>query len=433
MVPNQDLESLPRPEIERLQIERLRDTLRRLEAALPFYRDRLREAGVTVDDIKSTEDIGRLPFTTKQDLRDHYPFGLFAVPMDKVARIHASSGTTGKMTVVGYTSKDIDTWAELMARSLACAGAGPGDIIHNAYGYGLFTGGLGVHYGAEKLGITVIPISGGNTKRQIMVLQDFGGTILTCTPSYALNLAEVMEEMGVDPASLKLKVGIFGAEPWSDTMRAEIERKLKIDAVDIYGLSEVMGPGVAQECLAGKSGPHVFEDHFIAEIIDPETGQRLPYGEKGELVFTTITKEAFPVIRYRTRDITSLNADPCVCGRTIVRMARVSGRSDDMLIIRGVNVFPSQIESVLVGIEGLEPHYQLIVDRVGTMDTLEVQVEVNERVFSDEIKNLEQLGRRIEGDIKDYCGVTCRVKLVEPKSIQRSEGKAQRVIDKRPC
>jgi phenylacetate-CoA ligase len=432
MVPNQELESLPRPEIERLQIERLRDTLRRLERALPFYRDRLREAGVTPDDIKSTEDIGRLPFTTKQDLRDHYPFGLFAVPMEEVSRIHASSGTTGKMTVVGYTKKDIDTWAELMARSLSCAGAGPGDIIHNAYGYGLFTGGLGVHYGAEKLGITVIPISGGNTKRQIMVLQDFGGTVLTCTPSYALNLAEVMEEMKVDPASLKLKVGIFGAEPWSDTMRAEIERKLKIDAVDIYGLSEVMGPGVAQECLAGKSGPHVFEDHFIAEIIDPETGERLPYGEKGELVFTTITKEAFPVIRYRTRDITSLNADPCVCGRTFVRMTRVSGRSDDMLIIRGVNVFPSQIESVLVGVEGLEPHYQLIVDRVGTMDTLEVQVEVNERVFSDEIKNLETLGRRIEEDIKDYCGVTCRVKLVEPKSIQRSEGKAQRVIDKRP-
>ncbi len=432
MVPNQELESLPRPEIERLQIERLRDTLRRLEAALPFYRDRLREAGVTPDDIRSIEDIGRLPFTTKQDLRDHYPFGLFAVPMEKVARIHASSGTTGKMTVVGYTSKDIDTWAELMARSLACAGAGPGDIIHNAYGYGLFTGGLGVHYGAEKLGLTVIPISGGNTKRQIMVLQDFGGTILTCTPSYALNLAEVMEEMKVDPASLKLKVGIFGAEPWSDTMRAEIERKLKIDAVDIYGLSEVMGPGVAQECLAGKSGPHVFEDHFIAEIIDPETGERLPYGEKGELVFTTITKEAFPVIRYRTRDITSLNADPCVCGRTFVRMARVSGRSDDMLIIRGVNVFPSQIESVLLGIEDLAPHYQLIVDRAGTMDTLEVQVEVNERIFSDEIKNLESLGRRIEEDIKDYCGVTCRVKLVEPKSIQRSEGKAQRVIDKRP-
>jgi phenylacetate-CoA ligase len=432
MVPNQELESWPRPEIERLQVERLRDTLRRLEAALPFYRDQLREAGVTPGDIQSPEDIGRLPFTTKQDLRDHYPFGLFAVPMEKVSRIHASSGTTGKMTVVGYTRKDIDTWAELMARSLACAGAGPGDIIHNAYGYGLFTGGLGVHYGAEKLGITVIPISGGNTKRQIMVLQDFGGTILTCTPSYALNLAEVMAEMKVDPASLKLKVGIFGAEPWSDTMRTEIERKLDIDAVDIYGLSEVMGPGVAQECLAGKSGPHVFEDHFIAEIIDPETGRRLPYGEQGELVFTTITKEAFPVIRYRTRDITSLNADPCVCGRTFVRMARVSGRSDDMLIIRGVNVFPSQIESVLVGIEDLEPHYQLIIDRVGTMDTLEVQVEVNEKIFSDEIKNLETLGRRIEEDIKDYCGVTCRVKLVEPKSIQRSEGKAQRVIDKRP-
>jgi len=432
MVHNQEKEYLSRSEMESLQVERLRGTLERVTTSVPFFRDLFRDAGIEPDDIKSVADLTRLPFTNKQDLRDHYPFGLFAVPMDQVARIHASSGTTGKMTVVGYTARDIDTWAELMARTLACAGAVKGDIVHNAYGYGLFTGGLGVHYGAEKLGITVIPISGGLTKRQIMVLQDFGGTILTCTPSYALNLAEVMEESGVDPASLSLKVGIFGAEPWSEKMRGEIERKLHIDAVDIYGLSEVMGPGVAQECVEGKCGPHVFEDHFIPEIIDPETGESLPYGERGELVFTTITKEAFPVIRYRTRDITRLHPETCVCGRTTVRMERVSGRSDDMLIIRGVNVFPSQIESVLVGIEGLEPHYQLLVDRVGQLDNLEVQVEITEKLFSDEIKDLESLGRRIKDDIKDFCGVTCKVKLVEPKSIQRSEGKAKRVIDNRP-
>jgi phenylacetate-CoA ligase len=432
MVPNQKLEFLSRSELGDLQAERLRSTLRHVESSVPFYRERFREAGLKPDDIKSVEDISKLPFTNKQDLRDHYPFGLFAVPMEKVARIHASSGTTGKMTVVGYTLRDIDTWAELMARALACAGAKKGDIVHNAYGYGLFTGGLGIHYGAEKLGVTVIPISGGLTKRQIMILQDFGGTVLTCTPSYALNLAEVMEEMKVDPSTLKLKVGIFGAEPWSEKMRGEIERKLGIDAVDIYGLSEVMGPGVAQECVEGKRGPHVFEDHFIVEIIDPETEEALPYGERGELVFTTITKEAFPVIRYRTRDITSLDAGICVCGRTTVRMQRVTGRSDDMLIIRGVNVFPSQIESVLVGIEGLEPHYQLLLDRIGQLDTLEVQVEVTEKVFSDEVKNLELLGKRIETDIKEYCGVTCKVKLVEPKGIQRSEGKARRVIDNRP-
>ncbi len=432
MVLNQEWEYKPRSELAELQVERLRRTLRHVRDAVPFYRTLLAEGGVDPDSIRSLEDLTKLPFTTKQDLRDHYPFGLFAVPMEEVARIHASSGTTGKMTVVGYTAKDIDTWAELMARTLMCAGARKGDIVHNAYGYGLFTGGLGVHYGAEKLGVTVIPVSGGLTKRQIMILQDFGGTILTCTPSYALNLAEVMEELQVDPSSLKLRVGILGAEPWSEKMREEIERKLKIHAVDIYGLSEIMGPGVAQECVEGKCGPHIFEDHFIAEVIDPETGAALPYGERGELVFTTVTKEAFPVIRYRTRDITSLHPEKCACGRTTVRMERVTGRSDDMLIIRGVNVFPSQIESVLVGFEGLEPHYQLVVDRVGRLDTLEVQVEVNEKVFSDEVRKLESLARKIEEDIKDYCGVTCKVKLVEPKGIQRSEGKAKRVIDNRP-
>ena len=421
---------LPRTELERLQLERLRDTVRRVSERVPFYRECFLQAGITAEGIRSLDDLRRLPFTTKQDLRDHYPFGLFAVPMADVARIHASSGTTGKMTVVGYTLRDIDAWAEVCARSLMCAGVGRGDIVHNAYGYGLFTGGLGVHYGAERLGATVIPTSGGNTKRQIMILQDFGGTVLTCTPSYALNMAEVIQELGVDPASLKLRVGVFGAEPWSEAMRKEIEKKLRIDALDIYGLSEVMGPGVAMECLA-KNGPHVFEDHFLAEVIDPDTGEPLPPGTRGELVFTSLTKEAFPVVRYRTRDITALETAPCSCGRTLARMVRVTGRTDDMLIIRGVNVFPSQIESLLVGLPGVEPHYQLIVDRVGQMDTLEVHVEVTEGTFSDEVKKLEGLARRIEDDVKDYFGVTCKVRLVEPKTIERSEGKAKRVIDKR--
>jgi phenylacetate-CoA ligase len=351
--------------------------------------------------------------------------------MEQVVRIHASSGTTGKQVVVGYTRRDISTWAEVMARSLAASGAQKNDIIHNAYGYGLFTGGLGIHYGAEKLGASVIPISGGNSKRQIIIMQDFGSTVLTCTPSYALFLAETAEEMGVDIKKLKLRVGIFGAEPWSEKMRDEIERKLNIQAIDIYGLSEVIGPGVSIECIEAKRGLHIFEDHFIPEIIDPQTGKVLPYGEKGELVFTTITKEAFPLIRYRTRDISVLYPQPCKCGRTHLRMERVSGRSDDMLIIRGVNVFPSQIESVLMTIKGVEPHYLLIVDRQGTLDTLEVHVEVNEKVFSDEVKDLQTLGRGIEKEIKDLLGVNAAVKLVEPKTIQRSEGKAQRVIDKR--
>jgi phenylacetate-CoA ligase len=377
------------------------------------------------------KDLKRFPFTTKLDLRDNYPYGMFTVPLEQVVRIHASSGTTGKQTVVGYTRRDINTWAELMARSLAAGGVQKNDIIHNSYGYGLFTGGLGVHYGAEKLGASVIPMSGGNSKRQIIIMQDFGSTVLTCTPSYALFLAEVAEEMGVDFKNLKLRVGIFGAEPWSERMRDEIERKLNIQAIDIYGLSEIIGPGVGIECIEAKRGLHVFEDHFIAEIIDPHTGEVLPYGERGELVFTTITKEAFPLVRYRTRDISVLYPQPCKCGRTVVRMERVSGRSDDMLIIRGVNVFPSQIESVLMNIKGVEPHYLLFVDRKGNLDTLDVHVEVNEKVFSDEVKDLQALGRKIEKEIKDLLGVTAGVKLVEPKTIQRSEGKAQRVIDKR--
>ncbi len=431
MIWNDEFETLPREALVALQAKRLRDLVERVHGAVPFYRKKLADAGYKPGDVRGLDDLSRLPFTTKDDLRETYPFGLFAVPMERVVRVHASSGTTGKPTVVGYTRRDIDTWSELMARTLSCGGTTKGDVVHNAYGYGLFTGGLGAHYGAEKIGAAVIPVSGGNTKRQIMLMQDFGSTILLCTPSYALNLAEVMAEEGVDPETLKLKCGLFGAEPWTESMRAEIERKLKIAALDIYGLSEVIGPGVASECIEEKHGLHVFEDHFIPEIIDPKTGKVLPYGEVGELVFTTVTKEAFPVIRYRTRDISRLTLTPCACGRTLVRMDRISGRTDDMLIIRGVNVFPSQIESVLMTIEGVEPHYQLIVTREGSLDVLEVQVEVNESVFSDQIKGLETLAKKIEHEIKDLLGVSCKVKLVEPKTIQRSEGKAKRVIDKR--
>jgi len=431
MIWNDEYETLPREALEALQLKRLRDLVDRVYSRVPFYRQKLTEAGYKPGDIRTLGDLARLPFTAKDDLRDNYPFGLFAVPMDRVVRIHASSGTTGKPTVVGYTRRDIDTWSELMARTLSAGGTTSRDIVHNAYGYGLFTGGLGAHYGAEKIGAAVIPMSGGNTKRQILIMKDFGSTILLSTPSYALNIAEVMAEEGVSPAALRLKCGLFGAEPWTEGMRREIERKLKISALDIYGLSEVIGPGVASECIEEKRGLHVFEDHFIPEIIDPETGTVLPHGEAGELVFTTLTKEAFPVLRYRTRDISRLILTPCGCGRTLLRMERISGRTDDMLIIRGVNVFPSQIEAVLMEVEGVEPHYQLIVTREGTLDVLEVQVEVNESIFTDEIKGLERLARRVEEDIKDLLGVSCKVRVVEPKTIQRSEGKAKRVIDHR--
>ncbi|MBW2406527.1 MAG: phenylacetate--CoA ligase [Deltaproteobacteria bacterium] len=424
-------ETMPREDLEAIILRRLKATIDRVFANVPFYHKKFKENNLTPNDIKSLEDLKRIPFTVKEDLRDNYPFGMFAVPMDNVVRIHASSGTTGKPTVVGYTARDVNTWAELMARSLAAGGATRGDIIHNAYGYGLFTGGLGIHYGAEKLGASVIPVSGGNTKRQIVIMKDFGPTILTATPSYALHLAEVAEDMGVSFGDFKFKYGIFGAEPWSENMREEIERKLNLVAVDIYGLSEVIGPGVAIECHEAKRGLHIFEDHFIPEIIDPGTGEVLPHGEIGELVFTSITKEAFPVIRYRTRDITSLNPEPCICGRTHIRMNKVSGRTDDMLIIRGVNVFPSQIESVLMEMEDVEPHYQLIVDREDKLDTLTVLVEVGERLFSDEVKHLQDRERKIAKNIKDYLGVSAKVKLVEPKAISRSEGKAVRVIDNR--
>lgn len=428
---NEEFETLPRAALEALQLKRLKSVIERVYCNVPFYKQSYDNAGLRPESLSSLADLQQFPFTTKQDMRDSYPYALFAAPMEEIVRIHASSGTTGKPTVVGYTQKDIDTWAELMARTLVTAGAHKGDIIHNAYGYGLFTGGLGVHNGAERLGASVIPISGGNTARQLMIMQDFGSTILTCTPSYSLFMAEEARAAGIDFRKLKLRVGIFGAEPWSDAMRQEIEEKLNLTALDIYGLSEIMGPGVAQECFEGKNGLHIWEDHFLPEIIDPVSGQVLPEGEKGELVITTLTKQGIPLIRYRTRDISSISYEPCVCGRTHARISRLSGRSDDMLIIRGVNVFPSQIESILVGIEGVEPHYLLIVDRRENLDTLEVQVEVNELIFSDEIKVLQSLARRIEKEIKDMLGVTCSAKLVEPKTIQRSEGKAKRVIDNR--
>jgi len=428
---NEEFETLPREAIEALQLKRLKALVRRVQDKVPFYRESLGKAGVCADDVNSLSDLTKLPFTYKQDMRDSYPYNLFAAPMEDIVRIHASSGTTGKPTVVGYTRNDIDVWSELMARSFVAAGVHKGDIIHNSYGYGLFTGGLGAHYGAERLGASVIPMSGGNTKKQIMIMQDFGSTVLTCTPSYSLFMAEAAREEGIDFRDLKLKVGIFGAEPWSEGMRADIEQKLNLSAVDIYGLSEIMGPGVAIECCEAKKGLHIWEDHFIPEIINPETGEVLKPGEKGELVITTITKEGIPLIRYRTRDITSITYEPCVCGRTHARIARMSGRSDDMLIIRGVNVFPSQIESILMGVEGVEPHYQLIIDRQESLDTLEVQVEVDEAIFSDEVKHLQALAHRIEKQIKEMLGVTCHVKLVEPKSITRSEGKAKRVIDNR--
>ena len=431
MIFDMDIETLPRDELEALQLKRLRTLCERVYANVAFYRRAFDEAGVKPADIKSLADLRYLPFTEKQDLRNHYPFGLFAVPKDNVVRIHASSGTTGKSTVSGYTQRDIANWATMMARSLTAAGASRRDIIHVAYGYGLFTGGLGAHYGAERLGATTIPVSGGGTRRQAMLLKDFGATVLCCTPSYSLVLYETALESGIDFKELPLRIGVFGAEPWSEEMRRDIETKMGIKAIDIYGLSEIMGPGVGIECVEAQSGAHIMEDHFLVEVIDPETKEPLPPGETGELVITTLTKEAQPLIRYRTRDITRLDYTPCKCGRTFARMFRVQGRSDDMLIIRGVNVFPSQIESILLETEGLTPYYQLVVRREGNLDTLTVQVEVDEKLFSDEIKKLQRLEGKIQKNIKEFLGVTAQVKLVEPRSIQRSEGKAKRILDLR--
>lgn len=425
-----ELETMSRQELEKLKLRRLQETVCRAYTFVESYRKKMDTAGVTPQDIKSLADVSKLPLTTKQDLRANYPFGLFAVPMSEVVRIHSSSGTTGKPTVVGYTRHDLDIWAELMARALTSAGASRHSVVQNAYGYGLFTGGLGVHYGAERIGASVIPSSGGNTQRQVMLMQDFGTTVLTCTPSYALFMAEVMKQEGIAPDQLKLKAGIFGAEPWSESMRREIESKLQISAFDIYGLSEIIGPGVGIEC-SEKNGLHVWEDHFLVEIIDPDTLEPQPPGKHGELVITTLTKEALPMVRYRTRDLTHIDVEPCACGRTHLRMFKVLGRSDDMIIIRGVNVFPSMVESVLLGMPGVEPHYMLVVDRVGNLDELEIQVEVSETVFSDEIRKMETLSKQIKKELESALGVNVKVRLKEPGSMPRSEGKAKRVIDNR--
>ena len=427
---NRHFECMDRDGIKHVQSERLRETVERVYFNVPYYRHKMQEAGLGPESIQSIDDIAKLPFTTKQDLRDNYPFGLFAVPMSEIVRVHASSGTTGKPTVVGYTRNDIATWSEVMARTLTSAGANRNDFIQVAYGYGLFTGGLGLHYGGEKIGASVIPISGGNTVRQIQLMHDFGSTVLACTPSYALFLAEAIQESGIRRDELKLRVGVFGAEPWTENMRREIEDKLRIKAIDIYGLSEVIGPGVASECMI-QEGLHINEDHFYPEVIDPKTLKVLPQGSTGELVFTTITKEGLPLIRYRTRDLTRLNYDKCKCGRTMVRMEKCLGRSDDMLIIRGVNVFPSQIETVLLEMSETKPHYLLIVDRINNLDTLELKVEVDEAFFQDKISQLESLRQKLQNNLENSLGLGIKVTLVEPKIIERSEGKSRRVIDKR--
>lgn len=431
MVWNQMAECASRGQLEEMQSHRLKEKVAQVYEKVPFYRKAFRDAGVTPQDVRGLQDLTHLPFTYKSDFRDNYPFGLLTVPLGDVVRVHASSGTTGKPTVVAYTRKDIDIWSEVMARTLACGEVTREDVVQNAYGYGLFTGGLGAHYGAELIGAVVVPMSGGNTQRQIMLMQDFGATVLCCTPSYAIYLAEAAQELGIDLRETKLRVGFFGAEPWTEGMRQEIEERLGITALDIYGLSEVIGPGVSSECMH-RCGLHICEDHFLPEIIDPKTGENLPYGEYGELVFTTLTKEALPVIRYRTGDITKLMPEPCACGRTAVRMAKISGRTDDMIIVRGVNVFPSQIESVLLQVEGVQPHYLIIIDRErGAMDTLEVWVEVSEGIFSDELGTLANLQRYAESEIRELLGISARVKLVEPHRIERSMGKAKRVIDRR--
>lgn len=424
-------ETLPREELEALQLRRLRDVCNRAYANVPFYRAAFDEIGLTPADIRSLDDVRHLPFTEKQDLRDHYPYGLFAVPRENIVRLHASSGTTGKAVVSGYTARDLDNWAELAARSLSAAGVTRADVVHVAYGYGLFTGGLGAHGGAERVGATVVPASGGATRRQAQLMRDFGATVLCCTPSFALHLWEAGQEIGVDFRDLPLRIGVFGAEPWSEAMRRDMEQKMGITACNIYGLSEVMGPGVAMECAEARQGLHIWEDHFLPEIIDPVSGERLPAGETGELVLTTLTKEGVPLIRYRTRDLTSLDFTPCACGRTHARIARLAGRSDDMLIIRGVNVFPQQIETLLLESGGLSHNYQIVVDREGNLDTLEVRVEVDEANFADEIRKLQTLERGLAKNIKEYLGVTARVRLMEPHSIERSEGKAKRIVDRR--
>lgn len=439
MIWNPEMETMPRRELQALQVRRLQHVVQRVYEQVAFYRQRFDDAHVRPDQIKTLDDLRRLVFTHKSDFRDTYPFGLFAVPVSRMVRVHASSGTTGKPIVVGYTAVDIRVWAEVCARCLAASGAEPGDVFQNAYGYGLFTGGLGMHYGAELMGLVVVPVSGGNTERQIMLLQDFGAKLIACTPSYALTLAEALAARGVRPGSLPLRYGVLGAEPWTEAMRDEIERKLGIIALNIYGLSEVIGPGVSNECVEEKNGAHIFEDHFLVEVVNPQTGDPLPPGEAGELVFTTLTKEALPVIRYRTGDIAALDPTPCRCGRTFVRMSRVMGRTDDMLIIRGVNVYPTQIEAALVGVEELSPHYQLVVTRQRTLDELDISIEVGEGfakqlggTFSGEELEVRELAMRCQQKVLGVLGITAHVTLVPPGKLPRSEGgKLRRVVDQR--
>lgn len=430
MIWNKHKECMSPEDKRKLQGERLRKLVEKVYHSVPFYRQKMQEMNITPADINSIDDIEKLPFTTKQDLRDNYPYGLFAVPMSQIVRLHASSGTTGSPTVVGYTRKDLSIWSEMIARCLSAYGADSNDIFSVAYGYGLFTGGLGLHYGVEYLGATVIPMSSGNTAKQIQLMHDFGPTAIACTPSYALYLAEAMKKTGIPREEFKLRIGIFGAEPWTENMRKEVEAKMGVDAYNIYGLSEIMGPGVSHECEY-KDGSHIIDDHFYPEIISPDTLERLPYGEQGELVFTTLTKEGLPLLRYRTKDLCTLTNEMCKCGRTNVRMGRIVGRSDDMLIIRGVNVFPTQIESVILEMEEFEPHYLLIVDRKNNLDTLEVHVEVRDGFYSDEIMKMVELKKKIAHRLQSVLGIGADIKLVEPYSIKRSEGKAQRVIDKR--
>jgi phenylacetate-CoA ligase len=423
---------MPREQLARLQLRRLRATLANAWENVPLHRKRMRAAGVRPEDVRRLEDLRHLPFTMKGDLRDNYPFGMFARARHELVRVHASSGTTGKPTVVGYTEKDIANWAGLMARSLACAGTRPGDVVHNAYGYGLFTGGLGAHYGAERLRATVVPMSGGATERQVALIRDFGARVLCATPSYALAIAEVAEREGIDLRTSRLEVGVFGAEPWSEAMRREIQVRLGLKAVDIYGLSEIMGPGVACECAVAQDGLHGWEDHFLFEVIDPETGTPLPEGSVGELVITTLTKEALPMIRYRTRDITRLTSEPCACGRTHVRIRRITGRNDDMLIIRGVNVYPSQVEAVLVGMPDIAPHYQLVVEREGNLDQLTIEVEAAPTVLPTDAAAYRDLAQAVRHQVKSLVGVTADVVVKKPGEVPRSQGKAVRVRDLRP-
>ncbi|UCG38007.1 MAG: phenylacetate--CoA ligase [bacterium] len=427
---DEQAECMTREDLEQLQLERLQSTLNRAYRNVKFYRNRLDGLGIDPAEVRTREDLEKIPFTTKEDLRDNYPYGMFAVSLKEVVRIHSSTGTTGKPTVVGYTRNDLESWSEVVARIMTAGGVTSDDVVQIAFGYGLFTGGFGLHYGAEKIGASVIPVSSGNTRKQLMIMEDYRTTVLVCTPSYAMFLAEVMEENQIERDRLSLRCGLFGAEPWSEKMRQEIETRTGIIATDNYGLSEVMGPGVAGECQM-KHGLHLNEDHFIPEIIDPDTGRVLPLGESGELVLTTVKREAMPLIRYRTRDMTRLYLDDCPCGRTLIKMEKVSGRTDDMIIVKGVNIYPTQVEEVLFEFEGLTPHYQIVVSRDGALDTVEILVEVNESIFFDEMRKQRDLVERISENIRHAIGLAARVKLVEPRTLERFQGKAKRVVDKR--